>query len=151
VLVATPPTSSASPSGSLLGAPPSGLSKGGGLGWVGWWWGPTEHHCSDSDPYPCHCSWRCALAILSQPMVRAHLDVAPSGQGEGPHPQLQLVAIFISAASTLAPAWSLPAQPSQPPPGLGWIRLPWRSPSAPSANTEWIADLGDLLPYHSRC
>jgi hypothetical protein len=35
VLVATPPTSSASPSGSLLGAPPSGLSKGGGLGWGG--------------------------------------------------------------------------------------------------------------------
>jgi hypothetical protein len=95
-LVAAPPAPSAAPATSLLGAAPAGQTGGGGA-WTspatGWWWwhwwpcswgyryrwGPSGR----ADPGSRSCPWRYALAILQQPMVRAHLDVAVPGSGKG--------------------------------------------------------------------
>ena len=153
-LVAAPPTSSAAPATSLLGAAPAGQTGGGGAWtspargtwwwWWHWWpcfwgyryrWGPSgraDSAGSGSDSRFCPCPWRYALAILQQPMVRAHLDVAVPGSGRGPRPQLQPAAMFTGAAPLSAPYWTPPAQPSQQPTWLGGETRPlWRSPLAP--------------------
>jgi hypothetical protein len=106
-LVATPLASSAAPATSLLGAAPAGQTGGRGGVWTSpapWWWygwpcswgyryrwpcswgyqyrwGPSGR--VDPGSCSCPCPWRYALAILQQPMVRAHLDVAVLGSSRG--------------------------------------------------------------------
>src|SRR6185312_11726180 len=63
-----------------------------GWWWWHWWpcfwehryrWGPSGHADTGSGARSCPCRWKYALAILQQPMVRAHLDVAVPGSGRG--------------------------------------------------------------------
>ena len=114
-------------------------SAAGGTGWWWYWWpcfwgyryrwGPSGRSASGS----CPCPWRYALAILQQPMVRAHLDVALPGIGGGPRPQLQPAAMFTPdlLPSSRRPG-PRPLSPASSRPGLGDGTRPlWRSPSAP--------------------
>ena len=175
-LVAAPPTSSAAPATSLLGAAPAGQTGGGGAWtspprekWWRWWhrwpcfwgyqyrWGPSGCGDTGSGSRSCPCRWRYALAILQQPMVRAHLDVAVPGSGRG--------------ASSSAPAGGHvhrccypicavldPARLAQPAADLAWGVGPGRSGAVLQHHGTDAADqhrvdrrLGCLLPYHPRC
>jgi hypothetical protein len=109
-LVAAPPPSSASPSASLHGAPPPGPSKGGLPRGALW---PTISH-----------PWTGRISMWPH-----------QGQGGGPRPPHQPAAMVMSAAS-YAPNWTPPPPPNSSWPGGGGvgIRLPWRSPSAPSGS-----------------
>ena len=138
-----------------------GTAVAGGPWWFWYWWGLSEHTSSGSGSCPYSCSWRCALAILQQPVVKAHLDVAVSGPGRGPRPQP--AAMFTGTAPGAAPfpvSWTPPAQPSQPPAQpsqpptwpRGWDQAALAQSFStmeltPLATTEWIADSG--ASYHT--
>ena len=82
VLVAALLTSTALPATSLLGATPPAPVGEGGRGGGSWGGGSRWSYCSGSYDLD-RCSRWCTLAILQQPMVRAHLHVALLGSGGG--------------------------------------------------------------------
>jgi hypothetical protein len=150
-LVAAPPPSSASPPASLLGAPPLGLSEGGGP------WGrrgrggggrgtPTQAPTPPLAPLPGGAPW----PTVSHPWS-GRISMWPyQGQGGRPRPTHQLAAMVTSAAS-YAPTGTPP-----PPPSSSWPRG-WDQAAlaqsfstmglTPPVGTEWITDSG--APYHT--
>src|SRR6185437_15795924 len=107
-------------------------------------WGPSGRAEPGSRSFPC--PWRYALAILQQPMVRAHLDVAVPGSGRGASSTAPASGHVHWCCSTLRAVLD-PARSTQPAADLAWgwdQAAPAQSFSTmgtPPASTEWIADL----------
>jgi hypothetical protein len=117
-LVAAPPPSSASPPASLLGAPPPGPSGGGGRGGRRGRGGgggrgtPTQALTPSLAPLPVGAPW----STVSHPWS-GRISMWPyQGQGGGPRPPHQPVAMVTSAAP-YAPTWTPP-----PPASSSWPR-----------------------------
>ena len=115
-------------------------------------WGPSgraDSSGSGSDSRSCPCPWRYALAILQQPMVRTHLDVALPGSGGRWGTSSAPAGGHVHRRCSTLRAVLDPARSAQPAADLAWG---WDQAALaqsfstmglmPPVSTEWIADSG---------